>query len=114
MKAIKINSAVNLTSGLAIPAGSIVVIAEGYADIKAVKDLMIPSQIATFVYANETAMTEGKSPIADVADFTPVFAGLQLSVADYSTLSAESLLVNAVYNALVNVYGADNVEQVEL
>ena len=31
MQAIKINTNVNLTSGLSIPSGSVVVIAEGYA-----------------------------------------------------------------------------------
>ena len=114
MQAIKINTTVNLTSGLSIPSGSIVTMAEGYADIKSTKDGFIPSQIATFLYASEEAMAAGKSPITDVADFNPVFGNLQLSVTDYATLSAESLLVNAVYNALVDVYGADNVEKVEL
>lgn len=114
MQAIKINTTVNLTSGLTIPSGSIVVIAEGYASIKDAKDGFIPSQIATFLYASEEAMAAGKSPITDVSDFNPVFGNLQLSVVDYATLSAESLLVNAVYNALVDVYGAENVEKVEL
>jgi hypothetical protein len=114
MQAIKILSPVNLTSGLSIPSGSIVVIAEGYADVKSTKDGFIPSQIATFVYASEQAIAEGKSPIHDIADFNPVFSSLQLSVTDYATLSAESLLINAVFNALVAVYGAENVEQVEI
>jgi hypothetical protein len=30
----------------------------------------------------------------------------------YETIPAESLLVNAVYDALVAIYGADNVEQI--
>jgi len=38
MKAIQINSNVNLTSGLSIPSGSVCVIAEGYADVKSQKD----------------------------------------------------------------------------
>lgn len=114
MKAIKILSPVNLTSGLSIPAGSIVVIAEGYADVKSTKDGFIPSQIATLVYASEQSIAEGKSPIPDIADFNPVFSSLQLSVEDYATLPAEELLINAVFNALVAVYGTDNVEQVEI
>ena len=114
MKAIQILSPVNLTSGLSIPSGSIVVIAEGYADVKSTKDGFIPSQIATLVFASETAYAEKKSPITDIADFNPVFSSLQLSVTDYATLSAESLLINAVFNALVAVYGAENVEQVEI
>ena len=63
MQAIKINTTVNLTSGLSIPSGSIVTMAEGYADIKSTKDGFIPSQIATFLYASEEAMAAGKSPI---------------------------------------------------
>jgi hypothetical protein len=114
MKAIKINTSVNLTSGLSIPSGSIVVIAEGYADVKSTKDGFIPSQIATLVFASEQSIAEGKSPITDIADFNPVFSSLQLSITDYATLSAESLLINAVFNALVAVYGAGNVEQVEI
>jgi len=104
MKAIKILSSVNLTSGLSIPSGSIVVIAEGYADVKSQKDGFIPSQIATFVFASETAYAEKKSPITDIADFNPVFGGLQLSVADYATKTAENLLIDAVYGALVAIY----------
>lgn len=113
MKAIKINSSVNLTSGLAIPSGSIVAIAEGYANIKDTKDGLIPSQIATFVFASQQAIAEGKSPVPDIQDFNPVFSGLQLSVSDYATLSAESLLVNAVYNSLATIYGS-NIEQIDL
>ena len=45
---IKINSAVNLSSGLSIPSGSVVAIAEGYADVKSEKDGIIPAQVATF------------------------------------------------------------------
>jgi len=114
MKAISILTSVNLTSGLSIPSGSIVVIAEGYADVKSTKDGFIPSQIATLVFASEQSIAEGKSPITDIADFNPVFSSLQLSITDYATLSAESLLINAVFNALVAVYGAGNVEQVEI
>jgi hypothetical protein len=113
MKAIKINQAVNLTSGLAIPSGSVVVIAEGYADIKSTKDGFIPSQIATFVFANEQAIADGKSPITDIADFNPVFSNLQLSILDYASVSAETLLVDAVFNALSVVY-PNNVEIIDM
>jgi len=44
MKAIQINTSVNLTSGLSIPSGSVVVIAEGYADVKSQKDGIIPAK----------------------------------------------------------------------
>lgn len=114
MQAIKILSPVNLTSGLSIPSGSIVVIAEGYADIKSQKDGLIPSQIATFVFASETVIAEGKAPIQGIKDFNTTFSSLQLSVVSYETIPAEALLVNAVYDALVAIYGEANVEQINL
>jgi hypothetical protein len=106
MQAIKINSNVNLTSGLSIPSGSIVVIAEGYADVKSQKNGIIPAQIATFVFASASALAEGKTPIQGIEDFNTTFAGLDLSVADYETLAAETLLINAVYSALNAIYPA--------
>jgi hypothetical protein len=112
MKAIQINTSVNLTSGLSIPSGSIVVIAEGYADVKSKtqpnpitgKEAFIPAQIATFVFASVQALAEGKAPIQGIEDFNTTFSNLELSVADYETKSAEVLLVNAVFNALDLIY----------
>ena len=113
MKAILINTSVNLTSGLSIPSGSVVVIAEGYADIKSQKDGIIPAQIATFVFASVQALAEGKAPIQGIQDFNTTFSGLELSVTDYETLAAESLLVNAVFNALDSIYPSQ-VEQIAI
>ena len=104
MQAIKILSPVNLTSGLSIPSGSVCVIAEGYADVKSQKDGVIPAQIATFVFASVQALAEGKAPIQGIPDFNTTFSGLELSVADYETLAAETLLVNAVESALEAIY----------
>jgi hypothetical protein len=122
MKAIQINTSVNLTSGLSIPSGSIVVIAEGYADVKSQtqpnpitgKEAFIPAQIATFVFASVQALAEGKAPIQGIEDFNTTFAGLELSVADYETLAAETLLVNAVEKSLESIYGVDNVDVIDL
>ena len=107
---IKINSAVNLSSGLSIPSGSVIAIAEGYADVKSEKDGIIPAQVATFLYASVEAYTNDLAPVQGVADFNPVFSGLELAVADYETDPAETLLINAVKDALIEVYGAENVE----
>jgi len=109
---IKINTFVNLSSGLSIPAGSVVTIAEGYADIKSVKDGIIPAQVATFVYASEAAYQQGLEPVSGVADFNPVFGGLKFSVSDYQTKTAEALLVTAVEGTLVTIYGAENISVV--
>jgi hypothetical protein len=110
MKAIQINTSVNLTSGLSIPSGSIVVIAEGYASVKDQKDGIIPAQIATFVFASVQALAEGKAPIQGIEDFNTTFSGLELSVASYEILSAETLLVTSVYGELEKIYP----EQVEI
>jgi hypothetical protein len=112
MKAIQINTSVNLTSGLSIPSGSVVVIAEGYADVKSQtqpnpitgKEAFIPAQIATFVFASVGALAEGKAPIQGIQDFNTTFSNLELSVADYESKSAEVLLINAVFNALDLIY----------
>jgi len=109
---IKINSAVNLSSGLSIPSGSVVAIAEGYADVKSEKDGIIPAQVATFLYASEDAYNNDLAPVQGVADFNPVFSGLELAVANYETDPAQTLLINAVKGALVEVYGEANVEVV--
>jgi len=114
MKAIKINTSVNLSSGITLPSGAIVVIAEGYTDVKSTKDGFIPSQIATLLFASLEALQSGKVSINDVADYTPVFSGLQLSIADYQTKTAEQLLVDTVEEQLIAIYGADNIEEVEL
>ena len=106
MKAIQINTSVNLTSGLSIPSGSVCVIAEGYADVKSQKDGIIPAQIATFVFASVGALAEGKAPIQGIEDFNTTFSGLELSVASYEILSAETLLVTSVYGELEKIYPA--------
>lgn len=109
---IKINSAVNLSSGISIPSGSVVSIAEGYLDIKSEKDGIIPAQVATFVYASEAAYTGGLDPVSGVADFSPVFSGLEVAVADYTSVAAEALFVAEVREALEAIYGAENIEVV--
>lgn len=114
MKAIQINTTVNLTSGLSIPSGSVCVIAEGYADVKSQKDGIIPAQIATFVFASAQAYTYKKEPVTGIADFNTTFSNLSLTVVDYETLSAETLLINAVESALEAIYGVDNIDVIAL
>ena len=109
---IKINSAVNLSSGISIPAGSVVSVAEGYLDIKGLEEGVIPAQVATFVYASESAYTNGLDPVQGVADFSPVFSGLEVAESDYNTMAAEALFVGEVREALEAIYGAENIEVV--
>lgn len=110
MKALKINNTVALTTGLSIPTGSIVIIAEGYANVAGKTTIdgvpQIPCQVITQVYKNLTAYTEGKAcvPGNTIADFSPAFYGLYLSVTGYETLPTEALLIGVAQQALEAVY----------
>lgn len=107
---IRINCDVNLTSGITVPPGVIVLVAEGFANISNQKDGKIPAQIATSVYANINAMLSNLEQLSGIADFNPVFRGLNLSVSDYETKTAKELMFNAVLSELGGVYGLSNVE----
>ena len=106
MKAIQINATVNLNNGLQIPSGSIAVISEGLAQVFATKDGVIPAQIVSSVYTTKDNYETGKAPVDgnSIADFNPAMYNLSLSVVEYQTVSAETLLVEAVYNSLDAVY----------
>jgi hypothetical protein len=108
MQAIKILTNVNLNNGLQIPSGAVCVIAEGLAQVFAQKDGLIPAQIISQVYTSVANYESGKAPVDgnSISDFTPAMYGLNLSVVDYQTQTAENLLVEAVYNALEAVYPA--------
>lgn len=110
---IKINTAVNLSSGLSIPSGSVVDIAEGYLDVKSEADGNIPAQVATFLYASETAYNDGRDPVQGVADFSPVFSGLEVAVSAYEGTAARALFIAEVREALEAIYGEANIEVVE-
>ena len=106
MKAIQINATVNLNNGLQIPSGSVVVIAEGLAQVILQKDGLIPAQIVSGVYTTKENYEAGKYPVdpSSISDFSPAMYNLQLSVSSYQTVTAETLLVEAVYNSLDAVY----------
>ena len=106
MKAIQINATVNLNNGLQIPSGSVAVISEGLAQVFATKDGVIPAQIVSNVYTTKENYETGKAPVDgnSIADFNPAMYNLELSVVSYETVTAETLLVEAVYNDLDVVY----------
>ena len=108
MKAIKIDSIVNLTNGLVIPVGAVCVISEGLAQVFAQKDGLIPAQIVSQFYTSVANYESGKAPVdgSSISYFNPAMYGLNLSVVDYQTQTAENVLVEAVYNALEVVYPA--------
>lgn len=115
MKAIKIQQEISLNTGLFIPDGGIVVINEGYANLKSTTDGLIPCQIINSVYTSETSYTQGKSPVDgnSIADFNPSMYGLTLTMENYQTQTAEDLLTNAVFDYLSNIY-PNNVEIINL
>lgn len=109
MKVIKIKTAVNLSSGLTTPPNTILTIAECYTNNKDKKINEIPAQIATLLYLNEAAI-ETKESINGISDFSSLFNNLSLSITDYATKTAESLAIDTVYNELVPIYTAANLE----
>lgn len=106
MKAIQINATVNLNNGLQIPSGAVAVISEGLAQVFAQSAGEIPAQIVSSIYTSKDNYETGKAPVDgnSISDFNPAMYGLKLSVIDYQTVTAETLLVEAVYNALDAVY----------
>jgi hypothetical protein len=113
MKVIQIKVPVTLTSGLTTPANTILVISEGYLDIKATTDSNIPSQIATFLYLNAASIINDNTPITGIADFSNLFI-TNILVQDYETKIAETLFVEAVYNQLVPIYTAAKLEIINI
>lgn len=106
LKAIKINHSVELTSGVDIPSGSIIVINEGYANINGIKDSLIPSQVSAFVYASLSDYNSGKQniPSSSIKDFNPNFNSLKMDLESYTTLPTQDLLISIVYKYLYIIY----------
>ena len=113
MKAVKINAEVNLSSGMIVGIGSVLVIAEAYTDNKSQKDGTIPSQVATLLFQNEQAILDGKVSIPNVADFNTTMSG-NLDVARYETEAAEVMLIEFVVGTLTPIYGAENIEVITI
>ena len=113
MKALKINASVNLNTGASLASGSLVVITEGLAQVFTTKDGNMNAQIVNAVYTSVEAFESGKSSVSGISDFNPAMYGLSLSVEDYSTKTAEALLVDTVKAKLEEVYPG-NVEEVDV
>ena len=71
------------------------------------------AQIVNAVYTSVEAFESGKSSVSGISDFNPAMYGLSLSVEDYSTKTAEALLVDTVKAKLEEVYPG-NVEEVDV
>ena len=113
MKAVKINADVNLTNGLTVTSGSVLLVAEAYTDNKSQKDGTIPTQVATLLYQNTQAIIDGKVSINDIADFSTTMAG-NLLVTRYETDPAETMIIEYIIATLTPVYGASNLEVITI
>ena len=113
MKVIKIKSPVKLNSGLTTPVNTILTISEGYLDIKNKKNSNIPSQIATLLYLDAAAILDSREAITGIEDFQPLFIS-EISLNNYETKIAETLLVEAVYDQLVPIYTAAKLEIINI
>jgi len=113
MKVIKIKVPVTLTSGLTTPTNTILVISEGYLDIKAKANDNIPTQIATLLYLDAASILNNNIPISGIADFSNLFT-TNILVTDYETKIAETLFIEAVYDQLVPIYTAANLQIISI
>jgi hypothetical protein len=113
MKALKINAPVNLNTGAVLSSGSLVVITEGLAQVFTTKEGSMNAQIVNAVYTSVEAFESGKSAVSGIADFNPAMYSLSLSVEDYSTKTAEALLIDTVEAQLEAIYPG-NVEEVDV
>lgn len=113
MKAVKIKVPVNLTTGVEVPADSIAVIGQFYIDNKNEKNGKIPVQVPLLLYKSAQAFTDKKRPILEIADFNPMIEA-QITVSDYETKDAETLGIKEIKQYLNTIYGAANVETVNI
>jgi len=104
LKAIQINAAVNLLSGLTVPSGAIVLIGSPEADLTAIKNDTIPCSISIKVYVSVSEYSSGSDPIAGISDFSTYLRGLKMPLAEYTTLSAQDLLIGVVKRYLETIY----------
>ena len=109
MQVIKIKAPVNLNSGLQTPINTILIISEGYLDIKNKNNSLIPSQIATLLYLDAAAILDSREPITGVEDFQPLFKS-EITTTSYENEIAETIFIEAVYDQLIPIYTAAKLE----
>jgi hypothetical protein len=100
MKAIKINSSINISSGITLPAGSICKLNTGVFDFNNENNSIINCEIAISVFSSLTAYNQGKQPIEGISDFKSSFANILLNV----TEGIEDAVINSIYSELNEIY----------
>lgn len=119
MKALKINTEVNLKNGMQIPSGAIVLIGQTFANPSVRQtvegSMKIPCNISSIVYASLSAYQNLSQPIDPISilDFDPNMKWLYLSVESYETLACEPLLIGAVKSFLETIY-PDKIQEITI
>ena len=110
MKAIKVNTAIDLNNGLQIPPGAIVTINEGLAQpfrqfVDDNQSAYIPGQIAVSTYVSKIDYESGKNPVPpDSISQYQATAYVAIPLNQYQTVPAESMLVAATLTGLNQIY----------
>jgi hypothetical protein len=113
MKAIKINATVVLNNGLTVSSGSCLTIDSANINNKRDFGVGLPIAILTSLYNSETDYNEGKNGITDIKDFNSLFQG-SISVVVYETVSTEKMLTDFLIASLTPIYGAANLEVINI
>jgi hypothetical protein len=102
MKAIKINSSINISSGIVLPAGSICLIPDAYLDFKTQNNGIVNAQVNSEVYSSLDAYNQGKKPIKEITDFSTNFSNLLLNISNLITI--ETAIAEIVKSELNEIY----------
>lgn len=109
MKAVKIKVPVNLDTEQTVAIGSVVLVSEALKGILAQKAGNIPCQFSLSLFISKEAYNRGAKPITGVIDF-PGLINTTITVSDYEALKEETLNTNTVFNYLVPIFGAENLD----
>jgi hypothetical protein len=102
MKAIKINSSINTSSGIVLPAGSICIIPDVYLDFKTQIFGIVNAQVNSEVYSSLDAYNQGKKPIKEITDFSTNFSNLLLNISDLIII--ETAIAEILKSELNKIY----------
>jgi len=104
MKALKINTTINLLTGETVSTGSVIKICRFKLDQERATLTSIPCQIFTKLYKSKNALDNGKQNIGEVQDFSPNFT-LNSLMTDYTTTGDFELkIINLLKAHLETIY----------
>jgi len=103
MKALKITTTISLTSGDTQGADCIVVIKRTEIAQERAGATTIPYTIYTATYKGKNAYDNGKKPIENISDFSPIFYA-NILITDYTDTKCEKAIIDAVKAQLLAIY----------